>query len=114
LIGRRNRGCPISRLEAIIAKPGMVTALNHPDNQYHGKKRESQKGSLRMKKIYDDYSSSGFENAFFCFEDFTFRTTPGIGDIFPDCARRNSVFRISLYRIIDVMAFETHIPDQFY
>jgi hypothetical protein len=49
-----------------------------------------------------------FENTFFCFEDFTFRATPRVRDVFPCCSGGYSVFRIAFYRIIDVMAFEAH------
>ena len=49
-----------------------------------------------------------FENAFFCFEDFTFRAAPGVRDIFPRGSRSYSIFGIAFQRIIDVMAFETY------
>jgi hypothetical protein len=49
-----------------------------------------------------------FENAFFCFEDFTFRAVPGIRNILPCCTRLYALLGISFQGIIDIMTFETY------
>ena len=49
-----------------------------------------------------------FENAFFCFEDFTFRAAPRIRDIFPRGSDSDSIFRISFQGIINIMTFEAY------
>jgi hypothetical protein len=54
------------------------------------------------------------ENAFFCLENLTFRTSPGIRNLIPGRSRGNAIFGITSERIIDIMAFKTHIPDHFY
>jgi hypothetical protein len=53
------------------------------------------------------------ENAFFCLENFAFRTSPGIRNRIPWRVRGNAIFGIAPERIIDIMAFKTHIPDHF-
>jgi len=54
------------------------------------------------------------ENAFFCLENLAFRTSPGIRNLIPGRSRGNAIFGITPERIIDIMAFKTHIPDHFY
>lgn len=49
-----------------------------------------------------------FKNAFFCFEDFTFRAVPGVRNILPCCTRLYTLLGISFQGIIDVVAFETY------
>jgi hypothetical protein len=56
----------------------------------------------------------GLENAFFSLENFAFRTSPGIRNLSPWCTRGDAIFGIAFERIIDIMAFKTHIPDHFY
>jgi hypothetical protein len=51
-----------------------------------------------------------FENSFFCLENFTFRASPGIRDVFPCSTRCYSIFGIPFERIINVMAFEAYPP----
>jgi hypothetical protein len=56
----------------------------------------------------------GLENAFFSFQDFTFRAMPLIRDILPRCSGRYSMFRISFQWIIYVVTFETYASDVFF
>jgi len=48
-----------------------------------------------------------FEHPFFYLENFTFRTTPCVGEFLKGGAGRNPCFGISFFRIIDIVAFET-------
>ena len=53
------------------------------------------------------YSSVGLKTSFFCFEDFTFRTVPGVRNILSCCTKLYTLLGISFQGIVDVMAFET-------
>jgi len=55
-----------------------------------------------------------FENTFFCFENFTFGTSPGIRDIFPCGSSRDTILWIAFYWIIDIMTFKTDPAGKFF
>ena len=49
-----------------------------------------------------------FEHAFFCLYYFALGTSPGIRHIFPCCPAGNPIFWVSLYRIKNIVAFQTY------
>ena len=55
----------------------------------------------------------GFENTFFCLEDFAFGTAPGVRKTLKGCTGRYPVFGISFHGIIDIMTLKTHKADHF-
>lgn len=51
-----------------------------------------------------------FEDTFLGFENLTFGAAPGIRHLFPGRSRGNTIFRIPLDRIIDIMTFQADPP----
>jgi hypothetical protein len=55
----------------------------------------------------------GFENTFFCLEDFAFGTAPGVRETLKRCTGRYPVFGISFHGIIDIMTLKTYKANHF-
>lgn len=84
----------------------LIPAAYEPiSNEDSNSRKKFQKRTLFIK---------WFENTFFYLENFTFRTSPGVRNIFPCCTRRYSVLWITFQWIIDIMAFETHMANHFH
>ena len=77
-------------------------------------KRSSRAIRIRIKKSQNKrwwweniLIVKAFEDTFFHFQDFTFRTAPGIRYLLPGGPRRNTVLGISFPVIVNIVALET-------
>jgi hypothetical protein len=67
-----------------------------------------------MKKTEYDYSSSGLKTPFFALRILHSGHRHESGTSSQAVPGETPFFGSPFYRITDIMAFETHIPDQFY